>query len=270
MFGARVGIRVDDATALPALLGRLPAGHRVSRRPLVDTLFSFVRGGPLPGSHVRRFHILWSEQRQEARTLDEDVALDAFESTLARRLFAITRGYDFVHAGCVGWRGRAIVIPGRSMAGKSTLVDALVRAGATYYSDEYAVFDRRGRVHAFLRPIRLRRSDGSFRQIEVEEGGIDAARRPLPLGLIVQTRYDAGAQWRPRALSPGEKLLALMPHAARANRAPAAVMRVLARAAEHAGGIETGRGDAAEAADWILHRQQEAAAPAGAVSKDGR
>src|SRR5262249_55268360 len=49
-----------------------------------------------------------------------------------------------VHAGVVGWRGYAIVIPGRTMTGKSNLVAALVRLGARYYSDEYAVIDDEG------------------------------------------------------------------------------------------------------------------------------
>jgi hypothetical protein len=31
-------------------------------------------------------------------------------------------------------------------------VAELVRAGATYYSDEFAVLDSRGRVHPFPRP----------------------------------------------------------------------------------------------------------------------
>jgi hypothetical protein len=36
----------------------------------------------------------------------------------------------FIHAGVVGWRNRAIVMPGHSFSGKSTLVLALVEAGA--------------------------------------------------------------------------------------------------------------------------------------------
>ena len=39
----------------------------------------------------------------------------------------------FVHAGVVGWEGRAIVMPGASFAGKTTLVQAWLEAGATYY-----------------------------------------------------------------------------------------------------------------------------------------
>ena len=38
----------------------------------------------------------------------------------------------FLHAGVVGWKGKAIVIPADSFKGKSTLVSELVRNGAEY------------------------------------------------------------------------------------------------------------------------------------------
>ena len=60
----------------------------------------------------------------------------------------------FVHAGVVGWQGKAILIPGRSFSGKTTLVKALIEAGATYYSDEFAILDRQGLVHPYPLPLR--------------------------------------------------------------------------------------------------------------------
>jgi predicted ATPase len=35
----------------------------------------------------------------------------------------------FVHAGVVGWKGQAILVPGRSYSGKTTLIAALMKAG---------------------------------------------------------------------------------------------------------------------------------------------
>jgi hypothetical protein len=55
----------------------------------------------------------------------------------------------FVQAGVVGVGERAMVLPGKSFAGKTTLVAALVRAGAEYWSDEYAVLDANGDVHPY-------------------------------------------------------------------------------------------------------------------------
>ena len=71
------------------------------------------------------------------------------------------RIFVFLHAGVIGWRDRAFVFPGPSFAGKSTLIAELVRAGATYYSDEYAVVDEDGRVHPYARALQMRQSGGS-------------------------------------------------------------------------------------------------------------
>ena len=111
----------------------------------------------------------------------------------------------------VGWKGKAIVIPGRSYSGKSTLVAALVRAGATYYSDEYAVFDRKGLVHPFAKPLEIR-AEGEFKQSRVPVGelGGKSGTRPLPVGLVLMTGYKQGAKWRPRKLSPGKGVLEML------------------------------------------------------------
>ncbi|WP_157871812.1 hypothetical protein [Gloeothece verrucosa] len=103
----------------------------------------------------------------------------------------------FVHAGVVGWRGRAIVIPGRSFSGKTTLAAALVKAGAIYYSDEYAVIDRDGLVHPYPRPLCIREGVGEQikrRKCSVEELGGQAGTDPIPVGLVVHTKYQLNAQ----------------------------------------------------------------------------
>ena len=68
----------------------------------------------------------------------------------------------FIHAGAVGWKGHAIVLPGDSFTGKSTLVAALVKNGAEYYSDDFAIVDAKGLVQAFPRAISMRTDDGNF------------------------------------------------------------------------------------------------------------
>src|SRR6185369_4790560 len=113
----------------------------------------------------------------------------------------------FVHAGVVGWRGKAIVIPGRSMTGKSNMVAALVNAGATYYSDEFAVFDEKGRVHPYPRTLRIRKDGAS---LAVEQPVRKIGKRPLPVGLVAALKYQRGAPWHPISLSPAETMFALL------------------------------------------------------------
>ena len=62
--------------------------------------------------------------------------------------------------GC-SFNDRALLVPGQTFTCKTMLVQALVEAGATYYSDEYAVLDDAGLVHPYPRPLSIRGSDGS-------------------------------------------------------------------------------------------------------------
>ena len=49
------------------------------------------------------------------------------------------------------------MIPGSSFSGKTTLVRALVDAGAVYYSDEFAALDETGRVFRYAKWLSVRR-----------------------------------------------------------------------------------------------------------------
>ena len=137
----------------------------------------------------------------------------------------------FVHAGVVGWQGRAIVMPGASFAGKTTLVRAWLEAGATYYSDEFAVLDRAGRVHPFARPLAIRDGvTGLTRRVPAEALDLKIGTTPLPIGLVLATSYRVGARWRPRRLTAAQTLLALMRHTVAARGNPEHSMPILKQA----------------------------------------
>jgi hypothetical protein len=159
----------------------------------------------------------------------------------------------FVHAGVVGWHGCALVMPGSSFAGKTTLVRAWLDQGATYYSDEFAVLDRAGRVHPFARPLAFR--DGSAsgsRRIPVAALGADAGTNPLPVGLVIVTSYRAGAQWRPRPLTPATALLAMMQHTVAARSRPAHAMAILRAAVIDSAALAGPRGEASAVVAAVL------------------
>jgi hypothetical protein len=151
----------------------------------------------------------------------------------------------FVHAGVVGWEGRAIVMPGASFAGKTTLVQAWLEAGATYYSDEFAVLDRAGRVHPFARPLAIR--DGSTaltRPVPAAALGAATGTTPLPVGLVLVTSYRVGARWRPRRLTAAPTLLALMHNTVAARGNPKHSMPILKHAVSDATALAGRRGEA--------------------------
>ena len=91
---------------------------------------------------------------------------DLLEGDLALHVAATAPRHVFIHAGVVAHHGRALVLPGRTHAGKSTLVARLVTSGATYYSDEYAVLDEQGRVLPYPRAMSLRRPQRAPRPVD--------------------------------------------------------------------------------------------------------
>src|SRR5579862_5116240 len=139
-YGVRIGIRTNTPEVLDRLPPLLPPGWKPGTSPIVDVLYSLKVGSGKP-ARIRQYHLLYSGPRRVARSLELEELFEPLESDLQALVAGAARRRVFVHAGVVGWKGQAIVIPGRSYSGKTLLVAALVRAGATYYSDEYAVLD---------------------------------------------------------------------------------------------------------------------------------
>lgn len=161
----------------------------------------------------------------------------------------------FLHAGAVGWKGKAIIIPADSYQGKSTLVTELVRRGAEYYSDEFAVFDSEGLLHPFPRAISRRTDGGRFRAFEItpeQIGGI-VGERPLPVGMILLTGYAAGKRWRPKFLTPGQAVMEMIPFTLPMRYDPETSMHVLNKIASRAIIASGLRGSAENFAKTLLN-----------------
>lgn len=252
-YGARIGIRVNDPSALESLVERLPPGWKPAPSPVVERLYSLVVGGAGARPNLRRFNVLYGDLEKLARSMEIEQVFESFESNLQLYVAEMARRRVFVHAGVVGWGGRAIVIPGRSFSGKTTLVAELVRGGATYYSDEYAVLDSRGRVHPYPKPMAIR-EEGMTKQRKypVQTFGGLSGDKPLPVGMVVVSEYRAGARWRPRLLSAGQGALALLGNTVSARRKPGIALATLERVVLQAPVLKGIRGDAKEMVDAIL------------------
>lgn len=250
-YGVRVGVRVNKPEMLERVVERFPPGWKPSRAPVVERLYSMIIGGAGAHPNIRRFNILYGNVEKLLRTHDLDEFLDVFESDVKLHVAAGARRRVFVHAGVVGWRGKAIVIPGRSLSGKTTLVAELLRAGAAYYSDEYAVLDSNGLVHPYPRPLSMR-ENGKQVKYTAEAMGAVSGVAPLPLGMVIVSQYKAGARWRPRALSLAEGALAIIENTVSIQRQPAKVVETLQRAIPNATILKGKRGDAKQVVDFIL------------------
>jgi hypothetical protein len=254
-YGVRLGVRVTDPGALAAVAGALPPGSRPAEDPRVDHLLSWVTAGSVTSrGRTRRSDVLYRGSRRVVRTTDRGALIQAMEAEFRRIVAEHSPRFVFVHAGVVEWQGRAIVIPGRSFSGKTTMVAELLRAGAAYCSDEYAVLDRDGSVHPFVKPLSLR--DGSARGADVVPAAFGAriGRAPIRVGAIVVTTYAAGAvdTYRPQQRSGALGALALLDNAVAARSRPGDVLHALAEASRGALVLEGPRGEARPAAEAIL------------------
>jgi hypothetical protein len=87
----------------------------------------------------------------------------------------------------------------------------------------------------------------------VERLGGTAGIEPLPVGLVAITQFRRDGSWEPRRLSPGEGVLALLPHTMPARTRPASSLRALTRALSRGAVVLQGaRGEARDLAPRLL------------------
>jgi hypothetical protein len=240
--GFSAGVRTDDAGAARVLMDRIP-GAELLDSGAPDRLYSVRSSGS--GYLVR------AGGRTLARSLSRREALDRVLREIELAAAESAPGEIFIHAGAVGWRSGVIILPGRSFTGKTSLVVELLRRGATYYSDEYAVFDSFGRVHPYARPLRIR-SGNRFRTCTARDLGAAVASEPVGACLIVFTKYTPQAAWRARPITPGNALLRLMANAVPVRRRPSETMLSLGSAVLRSRSFCASRGDGERAAAEIL------------------
>lgn len=250
----RIGLRASDVDGLEALKAWLPRAVNPSRATVVQGLYSFILGGAGPRSGVKRFHVLYRDAQQLARSLDLDEVRRAFDRDVSMLIAEAASRRVFVHAGVVGFKAGAVVVPGRSFSGKTTLIQALVAQGGVYYSDEYAVLDKSGRVFPWAEPLSIR-PDGARKRAESHSPdsiGAVVGRISLPVRLVVLTSFEKGRQFRPRKVSPGGGTLGLLEHTLPARKRPRAALQALTSAVSGAQVIRGVRGEASHAARAIV------------------
>jgi hypothetical protein len=183
-----------------------------------------------------------------------DVLLEQLGSYIRITVAEFAVGKVFLHAGVVAINERAIILPAQSFQGKTTLVAELVKEGATYYSDEYAVLDENGFVHPFPKMLSMRGIIDDFTQLDmpVEEFGGTAGTKPVPVALVLITEYKRNARWKPRELSPGQGIMEILPHTLPIRNKPEFTLNVLNNVAERAIITKTMRAEANETARLLI------------------
>jgi hypothetical protein len=241
--GARIGFDLS-ADVLARIVARI---EFVSPLPTDDRPTLHYRSGRgRAGRHMfERHDSLRAEPIEQIGTTIDDVVDDLHLSIALHATEDV-----FVHAGVVAWNEMAILLPGRSRAGKSTLVHELVRAGAIYLSDEYARISSTGEIAPYPRPVQLRTSTGR-RLVDPHTLG-QVAERPYPPGVIVFTRHMAGAAFSPAPVPPAQAALELFDNTVVADVSPRAATQAVATVARATLAVRSDRDEASAVAEAIL------------------
>ena len=244
-FGVRVEVSITPGDQLDLLRPLLPPTWQPCSSASAQKRFAIV-------ADTAGTYALLRDRQPFADRLGLDLTLTLLEAQVRAYVALHAPDRIFVHAGVVGHGGRAIVIPGMSFSGKTTLVAALMRAGATYYSDEFAPIDEDGLVHPYAKPLSMRDERQVQHDHAVESLGGTAGAQPLRIAAVIATAYEPQAQWQPRRLSSGQAMMALLSHTVAAQTRPEQVMRHLRASVQGAVLIDSPRAEAGPLAPLLL------------------
>lgn len=203
------------------------------------------------------FKLQMAEKVSESENLG--VLLEQLVSHVRVTVAEFAVGKVFLHAGVVAVGGEAIILPAQSFQGKTTLVAELVRNGAVYYSDEYAVLDEKGYVHPFPKMLSMRGIIDDYTQLDipVEEFGGVAGTKAIPVALVLITEYKKNAKWKPKELSSGQGIMEILPHTLPIRNKPEFTLNVLNNVAERAIITKTKRAEADKTARLLMSLFEE-------------
>lgn len=174
---------------------------------------------------------------------------DRLESELA--LFAAERlaGLVAVHAAVVARGGRALLVPGASGTGKSTLCVAAAALGVRVLSDEYALVDpATGLVTGWQRPVRVRRRDGSG----VDRLNLTVPTPPLPVGAVAAVTHTAADEVAWHDIAASEAVIRLMENTVCARSRPDDALDAALAIARSARNVAGTRGEAIRSIAGLL------------------
>jgi hypothetical protein len=250
-FGAVGEVVCDDRLLFESLPGALPPGWRETGDEPVAR-FELTGDGRITLDGVEFFH----------NEVGRSEPLLRLGSVIRHHLALHAPAHAFIHAGVVGVGGLAIVAPGSSHSGKTTLVAELVRAGALYYSDEYAVVDSIGMIHPYAKPLSVRVKGKDHLGVPVAVPDTQTAAEPIRAGLIVVTNYEADTKWRPTTLTGGEGALALLAHTVAARPRPRQSLAAASQLSRDALVISGARGESDEIAQLLIDAVSQRLSPA--------
>lgn len=250
-YGVKICVTTNEAEALQEI-------KKIVKNNLLDSVQEIaetdVEHHFLLKRNPSRKDSLYKDGEKIVARATRKYAMERLDSTIRLTVAEFAVGRVFVHAGVVSLKGKALLIPARSFRGKTTLTAALVKRGALYYSDEYAVLDKDGFVHPFARPLSIRGEIDDFKQIDyaVETLGGTAGTEKIPVGMVLITEYKPNGKWKPKKMSSANGIIELINNTIPIRNNPQFSLEVLNRVANRAVFYKSKRGDVFESADLIL------------------
>lgn len=252
-FGVRIRVESTDAELLSRaelVVKRALAGNItiIENTPRPEFSFGLTRSasGEL---------MLYRDGELLAQNAVEFPLLRYFNAMVRIRVAEFAVGKIFLHSGAVAIGGRGLILPGNSYSGKSTLVSELIKRGAEYYSDEYAVLDEAGLNYPFPRDISLRDSNGGRTNVTdspPESFGASVGSAAVPVRMVLITGYEEGAIWQPELLTHGQGIFELIPFTIPLKNNAEFSLRVLKNSLSRAIIARSPRGDSTKFAEIIL------------------
>lgn len=250
-FGVKIGFSTNSSEALEAVKESvkiyLPDCFKEIDETDIEHRFLFVWNASQRDTLYKNGEKVISREKRE--TSVESVA-SQIRLTVAE--FAVRR--VFIHAGVIAWNGKAVVMPGSSFHGKTSLTVALVKRGAVYYSDEYAILDAEGFLHPFPKMLSVRGEIDEYKQIDypVEKFGGTAGTEKIRVGMVLLCEYKENARWNPKLLSPAQGVIETILHTVPIRQNPQFTLEVLNKIVGDAIFVKSKRGDVSKSADLIL------------------
>jgi hypothetical protein len=261
-FGVKIGVRAESNDLVLEIKNELsninPNGFEIIDDSAVEHLFEIKSKNPSKTKKNKSLEIFKDGELLILLESEENL-LAYLQSQIRLTVAEYAESKVFLHAGAVGWKGQAILLPARSFSGKSSLVAELVKKGASYYSDDFAVLDKDGLLHPFHRQISLRGYENKYRQVDfsVESLGGKVGSRPIPIGIVLITKYKEGNKnpeiWKPKILSGGRGIMEILSHTIPIRYNPKFSLEVLNKVSKRAIICKSLRGDSPEFASLLLN-----------------
>jgi len=207
------GIVLDSGAVATRVFSRVPevAGAILSQYghyPLMDgdTVANY-RIGLAPGGGLRRFY-----RKQVVGSVGVPAPFTPFPVAIAPMMLEMTMNwcvatrsnrYLIFHSAVLEKHGKAVVLPGDSGQGKSTLCAALATSGWRLFSDEFGLFDlQTGMMMPNVRPISLKNASIDIMEERLGKGALSRRLYDTPKGTVAYLRAPEEAVARRMEQAP--------------------------------------------------------------------